>query len=244
MPKRRVVVLTEDKDWICYLKEVFEDTLSVPEVPRNPQEGLNLVRQNNIDIVFASPNLVTQPVAAALLTQRTSNRSFRVFSLGLTNGRMKTYPFDEQFEEIPSFATFYKMMSSKLAFDSTINILIIDDEKQICEAFREYLTHQINPSFSVSTACDGSDAEKKIKNKTPDVIILDIKMPEKDGRELYKELQRQHKNIATIVFFDSVSADEVIEIKKHGNPAFIEKGSRSSALPEMTALIIKMAYFA
>ena len=109
--------------------------------------------------------------------------------------------------------------------------------------FREYFDHWTSPRFVVETADDGLDGERKIEEFRPDVLILDIKMPRKDGRELYRDLVQKKKFIPTIVFFDIVSVDEVLEIRRYGNPAFVEKGSRASSMPEMAGLIQKIAYF-
>lgn len=46
-----------------------------------------------------------------------------------------------------------------------------------------------------------------------------------------------------IIFFDAISGEEIKEINSIGNPAIVDKGSHQSSMPQMAALIKKLAYF-
>lgn len=70
-------------------------------------------------------------------------------------------------------------------------ILIVDDERGIRDMTKNYLKkHQ----FDVMIAENGKDALEKMKEQTPDLILLDIEMPEMDGFETCKAI----REIATI----------------------------------------------
>lgn len=75
-------------------------------------------------------------------------------------------------------------------------ILIVEDEETVLEFLSFYLTKQ---GFNVSTALDGNEALQKIKDKKPDLIILDIVLPKKSGYEILKLLQQGYKDIPVIV---------------------------------------------
>lgn len=244
MPKRRVVVIQNNQAWSDYLIEAFNDTPSTPEIVTGAAAALPVIRQGNPDVVFINPSLLTAPLTAALRMHRTSNANFRVFRLGFHPESASLYPFDDSFSEIPpSLYDFQKQLAHHLPLPDPIRLLIVDDEPDIGEIFRDYFDHRTQPTFIVETAKNGLEADEKIQKQPPDVLILDIKMPERDGRELYRELRRRGTAPPTIIFFDLVSSDEVLEIRKCGSPAFVEKGSRSSAMPEMSALVKKLTYF-
>jgi two-component system alkaline phosphatase synthesis response regulator PhoP len=88
-------------------------------------------------------------------------------------------------------------------------ILLVDDEEDILE-FLKYNLEQEN--FEVITSTNGKDALKKI-TLHPDLIVLDIMMPEMDGFEVY-ELIKQNKEYQSIpIIFLTAKSGETDEIK-------------------------------
>jgi len=74
-------------------------------------------------------------------------------------------------------------------------VLIVDDDKKLRDLLTEYLSES---GFHVSVLPDGTDILKSIQRKQPDIIILDIMMPKKDGLEVLKEI-RQDVDIPVIM---------------------------------------------
>ena len=74
-------------------------------------------------------------------------------------------------------------------------ILVVDDEKNIVQLARLYLTKE---GFRVEAAYDGAEALEKAKLLRPDLIILDIMMPELDGLAVCREL-RKTSNVPVII---------------------------------------------
>ena len=66
-------------------------------------------------------------------------------------------------------------------------ILVVDDEPDVLELVEYNLS---GAGFSVITASDGAEALAKIRTHQPDLVILDVMMPEMDGTELCKLLRR------------------------------------------------------
>ncbi len=67
-------------------------------------------------------------------------------------------------------------------------VLLADDDVMIVDILAKRLTLE---GYEVVKAFDGQMAWEKIKTDSPDVIILDLTMPKKDGLEILKEL-REH----------------------------------------------------
>jgi DNA-binding response OmpR family regulator len=74
-------------------------------------------------------------------------------------------------------------------------ILVVDDEKNIVQLARLYLT---NEGFQVEEAYDGKQALEKARTAHPDLIVLDIMMPEMDGLSVCREL-RKTSNVPVII---------------------------------------------
>jgi DNA-binding response OmpR family regulator len=77
----------------------------------------------------------------------------------------------------------------------TNTILVVDDERNIVQLARLYLDKE---GFRVEAAYDGAQALEKAKALQPDLIILDIMMPELDGLAVCKEL-RKTSNVPVII---------------------------------------------
>jgi DNA-binding response OmpR family regulator len=72
---------------------------------------------------------------------------------------------------------------------------VVDDERNIVQLARLYLSKE---GFEVETAYDGSQALEKAHNHRPDLIVLDIMMPEMDGLTVCREL-RKTSNVPIII---------------------------------------------
>ncbi len=65
-------------------------------------------------------------------------------------------------------------------------VLIVDDEKNICELIRLYVEKE---GFQTVTAYDGEEAVEKFREVSPDIVLLDIMLPKKDGWQVCREIR-------------------------------------------------------
>src|ERR1700712_2422330 len=84
-------------------------------------------------------------------------------------------------------------------------ILIADDEPDILEIVGYNLSRE---GYEVSTAKDGDDAITKAKAVKPELIILDIMMPKKNGVEVCEILRAQPGFKDTLIIFLTALSDE------------------------------------
>jgi len=95
-------------------------------------------------------------------------------------------------------------------------ILILEDEIILSELLKKKLTGE---GYTVTTAIDGAEGLKKMKEDIPDLVLLDIVMPNINGIEVL-ELMRQSDELKTI---------PVIIISNSGQPVEIDKAQRLGA---------------
>ncbi len=72
--------------------------------------------------------------------------------------------------------------------ENKTKILIVDDEENICELVRLYIEKE---GFEAVIANDGQEAVAKFNNEKPDLILLDIMLPIKDGWQVCREIRAQ-----------------------------------------------------
>ncbi|MGO9482273.1 MAG: response regulator [Candidatus Kryptoniota bacterium] len=88
-------------------------------------------------------------------------------------------------------------------------VLVVDDEKDIVQLIRYNLERE---GFKVESASDGNDALKKANEVKPDVILLDIMLPGKDGYEVIKSLNQNEKTAGIPVIFLTAKSAEFDEV--------------------------------
>ncbi len=66
-------------------------------------------------------------------------------------------------------------------------ILVIDDDKNICEVIKLYLQKE---GYKVTLAYDGQAGLDEFARETPELIVLDIMMPRKDGWDVLKQIRK------------------------------------------------------
>lgn len=101
-------------------------------------------------------------------------------------------------------------------------ILVVDDEQDIVE-FINYNLKQAG--YETATAYNGDEAIRKAEVFNPDLILLDVMMPEKDGLQTIQQLRRNPELDNTIIIFLTALSDEKSEIEglKLGADDYIAK---------------------
>ncbi|MGZ5196757.1 MAG: response regulator transcription factor [Kaistella sp.] len=88
-------------------------------------------------------------------------------------------------------------------------ILLIDDEQDILEILSYNLEKE---GYEVFTAKDGNEGIEKAKQIIPDLILLDVMMPEKDGIETCQDLRKIKELQKTLIVFLSARSEEFSQL--------------------------------
>ncbi|RZP10762.1 MAG: response regulator transcription factor [Flavobacteriales bacterium] len=92
---------------------------------------------------------------------------------------------------------------------TSTKILIVDDDPDI----REILTYNLsNEGYNVKSAVNGVEALKKAKKFIPDIILLDVMMPEMDGIEACSQLREIESLSKSMVIFLSARGEDFTQI--------------------------------
>lgn len=108
-------------------------------------------------------------------------------------------------------------------------ILVVDDEKDILEFIGYNLKKE---GFELQTAIDGKSALEMAPEFNPDLIILDIMMPEMDGVEVCKRLRTQPKFKSTLIAFLTARNEDYTQITalENGGDDYITKPIKPGVL--------------
>lgn len=100
------------------------------------------------------------------------------------------------------------------------SILIVDDDNNLCKVLNEELCEVGYTSSYVNSA---DDAFSFVKNNSIDLMLLDLKMPNKDGFEVLKEIKIQGWKFKIIVLTAYADVASALAASKMGASDFISK---------------------
>ena len=89
-------------------------------------------------------------------------------------------------------------------------ILVIDDDTNICELLRMYLEKE---GYEVRTASDGSEGIAVFRMYEPDLVLLDIMMPKKDGWAVCRELRMHSSKPIIMITAKGETLDKVLGLE-------------------------------
>ena len=104
--------------------------------------------------------------------------------------------------------------------DNTTSILLAEDETSLGLIVKETLESR---NFEVHHAKDGEEALAFFKSNQPDVLVLDVMMPKKDGFTLAKEIRKIDNQIPILFLTAKSQTKDVIEGFEHGGNDYIKK---------------------
>ena len=86
-------------------------------------------------------------------------------------------------------------------------ILVVDDDVNICDILRMYLERE---GYEVKIANDGAEGVDTFKRFEPDLVLLDIMLPEKDGWQVCREIREVSSNPIIMITAKGEVFDKVL----------------------------------
>jgi CheY-like chemotaxis protein len=112
--------------------------------------------------------------------------------------------------------------------DKQYKILLVEDEPELAEIFHFSLK---SAGLNTELLREGSRVLQTIKRMKPDLVLLDLVIPNKDGYEILKEMKLDNtiKNIKVYVFSNLTQAGEIDKAMKLGAKGYLVKSDYTPA---------------
>lgn len=101
-----------------------------------------------------------------------------------------------------------------------IKVLLAEDEPSLGQIVKESLETR---NFEVFHALNGEEAYEIYQTNSPDILVLDVMMPKKDGFTLAKEIRQENKHLPIIFLTAKSQAKDVVEGFEHGGNDYLKK---------------------
>jgi len=106
-------------------------------------------------------------------------------------------------------------------------VVVVDDDEAMRDSCRQTLERS---GYRVVTATDAFSALKAIRLQTPDLVILDLKMPGVDGTELLRRIRAEHPGLDVVVITGYSSVGSAVECMRLGAYDYLPKPFDTEAL--------------
>lgn len=99
-------------------------------------------------------------------------------------------------------------------------ILIIEDDKDLREYLKEFL---LDNNFAVEVAADGATALKYIKKVRPDMVILDLGLPDIDGKTICIDIKKTYPDLPVLMLTARFSTNDIVAGLNIGADDYVPK---------------------
>ena len=111
----------------------------------------------------------------------------------------------------------------------SIRVVLVDDHPIVLQGLQQLFERQ--PDFTVVAACAGADsALQAVRTHRPDVLILDLRMPDKSGLDLLRSINNEKLDCYSVLLTATIRDDEVVEATKLGVTGLVLKESSPETL--------------
>jgi DNA-binding NarL/FixJ family response regulator len=120
----------------------------------------------------------------------------------------------------------------------TIRILLADDHTILRQALAPLLESEKDLHI-IGEACTGRETLQQVERLRPDVVLLDLNMPDLNGLEVIRQLEAVYPRPAIVILTMLDKTAFVLEALKHGNASFVMKGESSVRLVEAIHMAVR-----
>lgn len=234
--KKLAEILTKAGHTIVYECDNGEDSLKgyITFKPDIVTMDINMPVMNGIQ---ATEHIIKQNPDAKIIIISANNQEKMILegiNKGATSFIVKPFSDDHVLRTINKIAAEIIKTTEKkelpapkdLNFDEKISglILLIDDSKLALKITSDIL---LKDGHNIITAQNGKEGLELARTGNPDLIILDVEMPDIDGYDILKELKKDEftKNIPTIMYSSKTKREDILLAMKLGITDYISKNS-------------------
>jgi DNA-binding response OmpR family regulator len=113
-------------------------------------------------------------------------------------------------------------------------VLVVEDELQIARIVRDYLEHE---GFQVEHAADGEAALAAVRRANPDLIVLDLRLPKRDGLDVAREVRRFSEVPIVMVTARGEEADRVAGLELGADDYIVKPFSPRELVARIRAVL-------
>jgi DNA-binding NtrC family response regulator len=238
-PMKTVLIVEDEAIVRDSLRDWLTDSGYAVKVAREGYEALRIIEKEDFDMVLLDLRLPGKDGLQVLREARlrkpdlkgviitaypTVGTALEAMKLGAVD--FLTKPLDlTRLESLIQEKSVVAPLSAK-------PILVVDDEASIRESLKDWF---LDAGYQVETAPDGEEALKLIGEKDFSLLILDLKLPGRDGIEVLREARRISPGLRGVIITAYPSVETAVEAMKLGVSEYLVKPLALSELEKIVA---------
>lgn len=243
----KILVIDDDIVNLKIAEHVLEKDYTVV-CAKSGFEGIDILKSDNIDLVLLDLYMPDMSGMDVLTKIREDESISGVKVVILTSSGMKTDVTEAirlgalDFIKKPFFPNeFLERIKRVLQIAKKDNILVVDDDKMNLAIVHKMLGIR----YDVTCVSSGMDAISYLNNNVPDMILLDLHMPEMSGLEVLEKIREQDKLSDIPVVFLTADNDRKTEIDifKAGAMDFIQKPFVAEVVIQRISRILELYHY-
>jgi len=115
-------------------------------------------------------------------------------------------------------------------------VLVIDDEPVVVDVLLQLLTKQ---GYEIQVAADAAAGRQSLEERTWDVVLLDVMLPDADGMELLRWIRERHPNLAVVMITAYATVESAVRAMKSGAFHYVTKPFNNDEVRHLVARAVQ-----
>ncbi|MBN2122719.1 MAG: response regulator [Deltaproteobacteria bacterium] len=223
----RLLLVDDNADFLDSTKDVLEEAGYLVMTASNGEEALSLSRKEAFDVILMDIKMPGLNGVETFLQMKKRDPEVKVvlftaYSVAELIQRALQEGVCGVLNKPLDMSGLFRLIEDIGGKRGGGCVLIVDDDRTLCDSLRDALEVQ---GYKVATAFEGAEALRKAEMEHFDILLLDMKLPGKNGLEVYRELKRVHPSLVTILItgYAEEFSDLIREAIKENAYACIKK---------------------
>ena len=197
----RILLVDDNEAYTDSIRDILEDEGYAVVTANRGERACALTQTDHFDLVLMDIKMPGMNGVECFLRMKRQNPSVRVIlftAYALTDlvKEAKENGVLAVLKKPLSMEKLHGIIEETLAQPTGGCILVADDDQALCENLYDALTDY---GYRVATACGARAAIREAQHHAFDIFLLDLKMPELNGLEVYRRVKRLQPNLVTIL---------------------------------------------
>ena len=196
-----ILVVDDNEAYTDSIKDILEDEGYAVETANSGEDACTLTDATEYDLVLMDIKMPGMNGVECFLNMKKRNPSIKVIlftAYALTDliQTARENGVQAVLKKPLNMDQLYDAIASALRKPDGGYILVADDDRALCENLYETL---VDHGYRVAMACSPHDAIREAERRPFDILLLDLKMPDLNGLEVYRRIKKMQPNLVTIL---------------------------------------------